>query len=217
MRVPTLKDKLKVNQEAGQATALLGYYPVLMAADILIHNATIVPIGHDQLPHLEKTREFAEKFNNEFGKIFNLPQAQSIANLRVLSLKGGSKMSKSYPEGAIFMTDNAEVIKQKVSRAETAKEGEMSASLESLLTIARELGVDTKQFMEEHMAGKQVIGGFKKELAEAIAKLTSEFQSRRKDISDDEVMRVIKDGGGRARTSAEEVMDKVKTAMKIKY
>ncbi|MDO8493568.1 MAG: tryptophan--tRNA ligase [bacterium] len=217
MRVPTLKDKLKGNQEAGQATALLGLYPVLMASDILIHNATIVPIGHDQLPHLEKTRELAEKFNNEFGAIFNLPQAQNIANLRVLSMKGGSKMSKSYPEGAIFMSDNAETIRQKVSRAETALEGQMSVSLESLFTIAKELGLDTDQFRSDHMAGKQVAGEFKKQLAELIVILTDEFQKKRKDITDDQIANVIKEGGKKARASAEDMMNKIKRAMKINY
>ena len=217
MRVPTLKDKLKSNQEAGQATALLGYYPVLMAADILIHNATIVPIGHDQLPHLEKTREFAEKFNNEFGEVFNLPQPQNIINLRILSLKGGTKMSKSYPEGAIFMNDGAKIVRQKVSRAETAMEGQMSPSFESLLTIGQALNVDVDRFKAEHVAGKQIMGEFKKVLAEAIIVLTEDFQKKRADISDADAIGAVTMGGDRARASAENMMDRVKRAVGINY
>lgn len=217
MRVPTLKDKLKVNQEAGQATALLGLYPVLMAADILVHNATIVPVGHDQLPHIEKTREFAEKFNNEFGQVFNLPQPQGIANLRILSLKGGSKMSKSYPEGAIFMSDDMKVIRQKVARAETALEGEMSPSLESLFTIAKELGLETHKFRADHMSGKQIAGEFKKLLGDALASLAEEFQKKRGEITDSRVADIIKQGGEMAGVSAENMMGHIKKAMKINY
>ena len=210
MRVPTLKDKLKSNQEIGQANALLGLYPVLMAADILIHKATIVPVGHDQLPHLEKTREFGEKFNNEFGKVFNLPQSHAIKNLRILSLKGGSKMSKSYPEGALFMTDDAKTIQQKISRAETSVEGEMTPSLESLFAMGQELGLFVDNFKKDHLAGKQVIGEFKKALVEALVSLTSDFQKKRKEISDDMVMKTVRAGGEAARESAEKTMMQVK-------
>ncbi|MBI5140549.1 MAG: tryptophan--tRNA ligase [Candidatus Vogelbacteria bacterium] len=217
MRVPTLKEKLRVNQEAGQANALLGYYPVLMAADILIHNATIVPVGHDQLPHLEKTREFAEKFNNEFGKVFSLPQPHTTENLRILSLKGQGKMSKSHPEGALFMSDPEKTILQKIARAETAKEGEATPNLDSLLTIAAELGIGTEEFRKEHMAGKQVVGQFKKVLGETLVKFISNFQNKRSGISDREVLDVIMKGGAAARLSAEKTMERVKRAVRIDY
>ncbi|MEK7066208.1 MAG: tryptophan--tRNA ligase [Patescibacteria group bacterium] len=217
MRVPTLKEKLKANQEEGQANALLGFYPVLMAADILIHNATIVPVGHDQLPHLEKTREFAEKFNNEFGVTFNLPQPHSFTSLKLLSLKGLGKMSKSHPEGALFLNDDKKTILQKISRAETAVEGAMTPNLESLLTMAIEMGVDVEQFKKDHMAGKQVAGGFKKVLGEVLAKFIGDFQDRRSRISDAEVLDVITKGGAAARASAEKTMRKVIETTKFDY
>ena len=213
MRVPTLKDKLKVNQDAGQANALLGFYPVLMAADILIHNATIVPVGQDQLPHLEKTREFAEKFNNEFGKIFNLPQAHSTQNLKILSLKGEGKMSKSHPEGALFLTDSEAVIRQKIARAETAKEGETSLNLESLFLVSKQLGLDVKNYKEDHFSGKQVIGEFKKELAETLVSSIADFQQKRRQVTDAKVAEIISVGGKKARESATKTMESVKEAM----
>lgn len=217
MRVPTLKEKLKVNQDAGQANALLGYYPILMAADILIHNATIVPIGQDQLPHLEKTREFAEKFNKEFKPIFNLPQPHNIKNLRILSLKGPGKMSKSHPEGAIFLSDNEKVIKQKISRAETALEGEITPNLESLMEIATGLGLNLEEFKIGHLAGKQVMGEFKKSLGGTISKFISDFQDRRSRITDKEILDVTIEGGETAKASAEKTMMEVKKAMGINY
>jgi len=215
MRVPTLKDKLKVNQDAGQANALLGYYPLLMAADVLIHKGTMVPVGEDQQAHLEKMREFGEKFNNEFSKVFPMPQPHAMKTLRILGIKGEGKMSKSHPEGAIFLTDSADVIKKKISRAETATEGEMTPSLESLLTVATEFGMDITEFKKEHMAGKQVIGGFKKALGERLAEFVAEFQTKRAKITDEEVMRVIALGAVSAKLSAERTMQEALHAMKF--
>ncbi|MBI3633065.1 MAG: tryptophan--tRNA ligase [Candidatus Vogelbacteria bacterium] len=217
MRVPTLKEKLKANQTEGQANALLGYYPILMAADILIHNASIVPIGQDQLPHLEKTREFGGKFNAEFGDVFTLPQAHDVANLRILSLKGPGKMSKSHPEGCLFLSDSDKVIKQKISRAETATENTMSVNLESLLTIAKEFNINTEAFVKDHMAGKQVVGSFKKELGEKLADFVIDFQGKRSLISDAEVNDVVDDGGRTARINATKTLDMVKDVMKLNY
>lgn len=215
MRVPTLKEKLKVNQEAGQANALLGFYPVLMAADILIHRATIVPVGEDQLAHLEKTREFGEKFNNEFEKVFPMPQPHSMKALRILSLKGEGKMSKSHPEGAIFLSDSPDEVKKKIARAETATEGVMTPSLESLITVAEEFGIDTTEFKKEHMAGKQVMGGFKKELGEKLAEFVADFQTKRSRITDEQVAHVVEEGGKAAKSSAEKTMQEVLRAMKF--
>ncbi|MBI3632304.1 MAG: tryptophan--tRNA ligase [Candidatus Vogelbacteria bacterium] len=217
MRVPTLKEKLRANQTEGQANALLGYYPILMASDILIHNATIGPIGQDQLPHLEKTREFGAKFNAEFGEVFTLPQAHSVENLRILSLKGVGKMSKSHPEGALFLSDSEKLVKQKVSRAETATEGTISPNLESLLTIAKEFNVNTAEFLTDHMAGKQVAGLFKKELCERLADFVVNFQKKRATIADAEVMKIIIDGGRAARINATKTLDIVKNVMKFNY
>ncbi len=216
MRVPTLKDKLKVNQEAGQANALLGLYPVLMAADVLIHKGTMVPVGEDQQAHLEKMREFGEKFNNDVGvKVFPMPQPHAMKTLRILAIKGEGKMSKSHPEGAIFLTDSAEVIKKKISRAETATEGTMTPSLESLLTVAIEFGMDVTEFKKEHLAGKQVIGGFKKALGEKLAEFVTDFQTKRVKITDEEVLRVVALGARSAKLSADKTMAEVLHAMKF--
>lgn len=216
MRVPTLKDKLKVNQEAGQANALLGLYPVLMAADVLIHKGTMVPVGEDQQAHLEKMREFGEKFNNDVGvKVFPMPQPHAMKTLRILAIKGEGKMSKSHPEGAIFLTDSAEVIKKKISRAETATEGVMTPSLESLLTVATEFGMDVAEFRREHMAGKQVIGGFKKSLGERLAEFVTDFQTKRAKITDEEVLRVVSLGARSAKVSADKTMAEVLRTMKF--
>ncbi|MFA6006619.1 MAG: tryptophan--tRNA ligase [Candidatus Paceibacterota bacterium] len=215
MRVPTLKDKLKVNQEAGQANALLGFYPILMAADVLIHKGTLVPIGEDQISHLEKMREFGEKFNNEFGKIFPMPQPHSMKLLRIMALKGDGKMSKSHPEGALFLTDSAEEIKKKISRAETATEGVMTPSFESLLTVACEFGVETEQFVADHLAGKQIMGDFKKALSDALVEFVTEFQTKRARITNEQVAHIVEEGAKAARASAERTMQEVLQVMKF--
>lgn len=215
VRVPTLKEKLKVNQDAGTANALLGMYPVLMAADILIHKASIVPVGDDQVVHIEKTREFGEKFNNEFGKVFPMPQPHAMKTLRIMALKGDGKMSKSHPEGAIFLSDAPEEVKKKVARAETATEGVMSVHLESLLTVGREFGIEVDELRREHVAGRQVMGGFKRELGETLAQFVSEFQAKRARITDDQIMHIIDRGREAARISAGRTMKEILEIMKF--
>ena len=106
MRIPTLKEKLKPNMGSESANALLLLYPVMMAADILLQRAENVPMGVDQLPHMEMTRELARRFNKKYGNVFPIPKALQVKSLNILSLRGHGKMSKSIPETAIFLTDD---------------------------------------------------------------------------------------------------------------
>jgi tryptophanyl-tRNA synthetase len=115
LRVPTLKEKIKNSEQPENANALLFFYPVLMAADILIQRAKNVPVGKDQLSHLEVSRKLAERFNKKYGDTFIVPEALQMKNINILSLKGEGKMSKSKPEGAIFLSDSKEVIAKKIN------------------------------------------------------------------------------------------------------
>jgi len=139
LRVPTLKEKLKKNAKPESANALLLLYPVMMASDILLQRAKLVAVGEDQMPHIELTRELARRFNKKYSKVFPIPKALEIKPLRILSLKGEGKMSKSKPEGAIFLTDDFDTVTRKIKNAETAFEGEMNKKLESLILIAKNL------------------------------------------------------------------------------
>ncbi len=115
--LPTYKDKIK--QNPNNVTMALLNYPVLMAADILIYKASFVPIGKDQEPHLEVTREIARKLNSEYGTDFPEPQTYSTNGSYVPSLSGIGKMSKSVAGSSIYLTDSLEVIRKKIAKIPT--------------------------------------------------------------------------------------------------
>jgi len=110
-RVPTYKDKIDNLQMESASYGLLGY-PVLMASDILVYKANVVPVGKDQLPHLELTREICRRFNYIYGNIFPEPEAK-MTQYPVMPGTDGRKMSKSY-DNAIYMKDTAEETQQKI-------------------------------------------------------------------------------------------------------
>ncbi len=214
-RVPTLKDKMKSNQSEAQVNMMLVTYPVMMAADILIHKATIIPVGKDQVPHIEYARNVAVKFNNEFGDFFPTPKVQDMPNLNVLSLKGSGKMSKSIPEGAIFLSDSPEVIKKKVQSAETSVEGKTSPNLENLILIGKSLSKDVSVHTEidaifkRHMDGEKVTGLLKQLVAKIIIDFTSDFQKKRALITDQDVESALEAGNLAAKESARKTITEI--------
>lgn len=222
LRVPTLKDKLKNNAQPETANALLLLYPVMMAADILLQRAKTVPVGEDQIAHMEVTRRLARDFNSKYGEIFPVPAVQQIKSLRILSLKGSGKMSKSVPEGAIFLTDSVAKAVKKIKMAETACEGEMSRSLESHIILAKELCDDKTihaeidHIISEHLAGKQVMGKFKSIFAEIVSKFLLEFQVRRAEVIRDPkfIDGILERGASIAYANAEETLSLVKAVMR---
>lgn len=115
-RVPTFKEK--VSQHPQNINAGLLDYPVLMAADILLYKSVVVPVGEDQLPHLELTREIARKFNGTFGYTFPEPKEIVGKGARILGLDGINKMSKSL-NNCIYLNDSPEVLWKKLSTAVT--------------------------------------------------------------------------------------------------
>ena len=157
-----------------------------MASDILMQRAEQVPVGEDQVAHLEVTRLLAKRFNDKYGNVFPIPKAYQVKSLRILSLKGEGKMSKSVPEGAIFLTDDIESAVKKVKGAVTAIEGKMTDGLESNIVLAKGLckseedrtRIDT--IIAEHMAGEKVMGEFKKVLAKVVSEFLTDFQEHRK-------------------------------------
>lgn len=115
--LPTYKEKKLENPEYINMGLL--YYPVLMAADILIYKAEVIPVGKDQVPHIEVTREFARIFNRIFGKTFPEPKEYLMEGAYVPSLKGEGKMSKSIEGSYILLTDDLETIRQRLAGAPT--------------------------------------------------------------------------------------------------
>ena len=221
LRVPTLKDKLKGNARGETANALLLLYPVLMAADILMQRAEQIPVGEDQVAHLEVTRLLAKRFNDRYGEVFPIPRPYQVNSLRILSLKGEGKMSKSSPEGAIFLTDDINTAVKKVKGSITAIEGMMTDGLESNIKVAKSLCKTQDDLsridaiISEHMAGKKVMGEFKKILGKVVAEFLTDFQQQREKISQNpSIVDAVLDRGARiAIDNANETMALVERAM----
>jgi tryptophanyl-tRNA synthetase len=218
MRVPTLKDKIKGEGRVETANALLLLYPVLMAADILIQRSTHIPVGEDQIAHIEVSRLLANRFNDRYGKVFPIPQAEQVKSLRILSLKGEGK---STPEGALLMSDTPKDVAGKIKRAQTALEGEMTPSLESLIVIAKGLAdsdeviAQIDEVIARHLKGDSVMGQFKSLVTEIVQKFLADFQIRREALLAETglVDRLLSLGNAEAQATARETMDAVEQKM----
>jgi len=225
LRLPTLKEKIKQklkknlkNLKPENANTFLFLYPVLMAGDILINQAKKVPVGEDQLPHLELTRLIARRFNKKYGPLFPLPQTLEIKKIRILSLKGKEKMSKSLPEGAIFLNDDLKTVAQKIKSAQTAFEGEMTDNLKSCILIAKNLAKTKKetelidQIIKDHLSGKKVMKEFKEILTKIVQNFLAEFQEKKQKIlkEKDYLSFILTEGNKIARENALETLEAMK-------
>lgn len=221
LRVPALKDKLKNNARPETANALLFLYPVIMAADILLQRSKFVPVGEDQLAHIEMTRELARRFNKKYASIFPEPKALQMESLRILSLKGENKMSKSEPSGAIFLMDDPDLAAKKIKTAETAFEGIMNPRLESHILVAKGIcrtedeQKEIDAVIKEHKEGKAVMGKFKQLFTNAAVNFLKDFQVKRKEITKDQkyLSQVLEQGKITAQTNARETLALAKQAL----
>lgn len=175
-RMTQYKDKSKKGGTVGAGVGLFGY-PVLMSADILLYDTTIVPVGEDQLQHVELTRVLGRRFNEKFGETFVIPQPliQKIG-ARIMSLqKPDAKMSKSDESdmASIFLTDDNDTIRKKIMRAVTDSitgvtfDPEKKPAVSNLMTIYHHMTGQTMKEIETTYEGKGY-GDFKKGLAEVI-------------------------------------------------
>lgn len=187
-RMTQFKDK--ASQHKDNVNAGLFTYPCLMAADILLYQADIVPVGADQKQHLEITRDIAERFNGIYGNVFTVPDAYIPKNgARVMSLQDPSrKMSKSDPnqKGTVYLTDAPEVIMKKFKSAIT--DSEMSVrfadgkdGINNLMTIYSAVTGDSYEKIEADFAGKGY-GDFKKAVGEAVVAELEPFQKKFNEI-----------------------------------
>ncbi|MBI3088851.1 MAG: tryptophan--tRNA ligase [Candidatus Colwellbacteria bacterium] len=209
--------KEKVTQ--GQVpNAGLFTYPVLQAADVLIYKGELVPVGEDQRQHLELARAIARTFNNRFGKTFPEPKAILTKAPRVMSLNNArQKMSKSLPQGCLFLTDKPQIMKEKIMRAETDSYSEIGydpvrrGAISNLVMIYAELsGLTTSQVVQ--MFKGVGYAEFKKELAELAIKTFKPFQERRAKLIKNRayVMRVLEEGAKAAEPVARATMKEVR-------
>lgn len=223
MRIPTLKEKLKTGENEANANALLAMYPVMMAADILIQRSKYVPVGDDQVAHLEISRFLARKFNKKYGEVLPLPKVLSLGEpLRILSLNGNGKMSKSDPNGAIVLDDPIEVSLKKIKKAQTAFAKETTEALESLILIGKfvcndEEANEIDDIMKQHYAGENVMGNLKNIISQGLERFLTQYQEKKSQLTDEYVLDVVNKGSIIARKNAQETMKDVRKAMSMKY
>ena len=219
-RMTQYKEKSKQNKD--NINTGLFAYPVLMAADILLYKTDIVPVGDDQAQHVELTRTLARKFNNKFGKVFIEPQTQlSKFGARIMSLDNPEiKMSKSLPNGCIFLSDAPDAIRQKIKAAVTDSGKEIKfdeknkPAISNLLTIYHLFSEKSISGIEKKYRGKGY-GEFKKDLAEVIVNGLSKFQKNREQFEKNpqQVKKILAESAEKAQEIATETINEVKTKM----
>ena len=215
-RCHSYKDKMA---HGFDATHGLFAYPVLMAADILIMNADLVPVGKDQKQHLEVTRDLAQKFDNAFGEIFKLPDAYIPESVATIPGTDGQKMSKSYhnaielfePNGSIKKKVMGIVTDSKTMEEPKEPEGNSIYELYKLFASPEEVA----QMATSFRAGNYGYGHAKKALLEAYHRLFDPFRMKREELAKDPdtLEDILKAGAMRAREAAMVTMEKVRAAV----
>jgi tryptophanyl-tRNA synthetase len=222
-RMTQFKDK---SQKGGRERSSVGLftYPVLMAADILLYQTDLVPVGQDQKQHLELSRDLAERFNRDFGETFKIPEPYiPKAGASIKSLQDpAKKMSKSddNPNASIFLLDDADAISKKIKRAVTDSGTDITfdetrPAITNLLTIYQLVTGRSAEDCTAQFAGKGY-GQFKGELADAVVEFIRPFQERVKDYDDASLRRILDAGAEKARSLAKPTLMKVYEAVGIK-
>lgn len=197
-------------------------YPVLMASDILLYEANIVPVGEDQVQHIEITRDLVTRFNNRYGKVLVMP-APEIAKVgkRIMSLSEPTKkMSKSASDkGDIFLTDDLKVIRKKIMSAVTDSGNEIivdpvnKPGITNLLTIYAALNDLSLEAAEKAFVGYRY-GDFKKAVADSVINVLAPFQEKAYAVINSGLVdKVLEDGAKKARLVADATLIKVKKAV----
>jgi tryptophanyl-tRNA synthetase len=215
-RMTQFKEKAKQHKES--VNAGLFCYPILMAADILLYKADTVPVGEDQLQHVELARTLARKFNNKFGKTFPEPKAQLLkAGARIKSLTDPTKKMSKTGDESIALTDSPEIIRQKIKTAVTDSGKEIKfdeknkPAISNLLTIYHLFSGKSISDLEKKYQGKGY-AEFKKDLAEVIIRGLKPFQEKRKKLEKNPrlITKILADGEKKAKKIAQETMKEVK-------
>ena len=215
-RMTQFKDKAR-KQESIDAGLL--YYPVLMAADILLYNAELVPVGDDQKQHLELARDLAEKFNHRYSDTFKVPEPFiSKVGSRIMSLQDPTaKMSKSDPNqmSTVYITDRPEEIRKKIMSSVTDSSAEVRAGddkpgVTNLLTIMSACTGRSMDALQSEFAGKGY-GDFKKAVADAVVETLDPVRVRYEELIKDRdaLNKVFKAGAEQAQAVAFKTLSKV--------
>jgi len=196
-------------------------YPVLMAADIILYDTNIVPVGEDQVQHVELARDLVQRFNKRYGKVFVEPAYRiNKVGARIMSLSDPTvKMSKSDPRGDIFLKDDMATIRKKIMSAKTDSGSEVKYDKENkpgvsnLLTIYASLKEVSLEEAEAHFAGYRY-GDFKKEVADAVEEELGPFQERyRQIIESKSYLPILREGAEKAKAVAEKTLKRAQHAV----
>ncbi len=195
-------------------------YPVLMAADILIHKAHTVPVGHDQLQHIEMTRGFARRFNNQYGEIFPIPEALEHEAVRLPGLDG-NKMGKS-DNNTIDLLDSPQTVTKKIKKALTDKErarrndpgdpDNRCASIFPLLLLVAN-NEEIQQVRQECKLGQLACIDCKQKTAKLINAMLEPIQTKYNAITDKAGLQVLDEGINNAKKNAQQTLNEVRLAM----
>lgn len=216
-RMTQFKDKAAAEKQNINAALLT--YPTLMAADILIYKAQAVPVGEDQVQHLEITRDIAKRFNARFGKTFPEPKPLLTETARVMSLSDpAKKMSKSHgPKSYIALNDSPKATEEKIKSAVSdpggkGPGGENLLSIFKSFAVTREEKAEYEQFNKDHNAGKLMYSKFKPRLAELIANYFADYRKKYGELvkNPDYVIRVLAEGAKKAFPIAQKTLEEVK-------
>jgi len=215
--------KEKSQQFRENINAGLFDYPVLQSADILLYRANLVPVGDDQLQHLELSRELARRFNHTFGELFPEPKPLLTQAKRVMALNDPlRKMSKSVPGSYISLTDSDAEMRKRIMRAVTdagPETGLMSPGVENLFVLLEAFGASDahRGFMEQYEAGTLRYGELKPAVADAVIGVLAPIRERRTDLAADrdQVWDALAAGSDRARQVAGETLEQARALMGI--
>ncbi|MEO0001141.1 MAG: tryptophan--tRNA ligase [Bacteroidota bacterium] len=226
-KTTTFKDKARLQPDNINAGLLT--YPVLQAADIILHRATWVPVGKDQEQHLEMSRNFVKRFNHRYGEIFPEPMAYNFGEdlVKVPSLDGTGKMSKSENQLAtLYLADSDELIRKKVMKAKTdagpaAPDTPKPDYIENIFQLMRLVSnPDAIRFFEEAYQHCTIrYGDLKKQLAEDMVTFISPIREKAETIRNDKkyLNDVMSMGAEKASKSAVATMELVREAMGLVY
>jgi tryptophanyl-tRNA synthetase len=220
--------KEKVRQQPDNVNAGLLTYPVLQAADIILHRASLVPVGKDQEQHLEMARNFVKRFNHRYGDVFLEPQAFNYGSqlVKVPSLDGVGKMSKSENQYAtLYLADEDDVIRKKVMRAKTDSGPTEQNSvkpdyIENIFLLMKLVSTEetVKKFDEDYNKCTIRYGDMKKQLGEDMVKFISPIREKVNAILGDEnyLRKVMEQGADKARNSARATIELAREGNRIK-
>ncbi|MEO8581734.1 MAG: tryptophan--tRNA ligase [Patescibacteria group bacterium] len=211
--LPTFKDKVK--QHPQHATMALLNYPILMSADILLYKADLVPVGIDQEPHLEVSREIARSMNSKYGTDFPEPKRFATEGGYVPSLSGEGKMSKSVEGSFINLTDSIDEIRKKVRSVPTATTagGEITGGIKTLFDFLHILAPDqVEAFKKQFEDGSLKFVELKEAVTQAIFDELKPLQEKRSELekNPEYIDQIIREGAQKARAIAEETIKEVK-------